>query len=78
MNNNVSCKFTSLKWEAKNTYLGMLARRLFYPPFFWRIYPPVVWRIGGFTRLRRGITPFTFMKNFHSRDYPKIPYKGEW
>jgi hypothetical protein len=25
-----------------------------------------------------GLTPFTFMKNFHPRDYPKIPYKGEW
>jgi len=45
MNNNVSRKFTSLKWEAKNTYLGMPARRVFYPPFFWRI--------GGLARLWR-------------------------
>ena len=28
MNNNVSQKFTSLKWEYKNTHLVMLARRL--------------------------------------------------
>jgi len=26
--NNLSFKFNSLQWEAKNTYLGMLARRL--------------------------------------------------
>ena len=32
MNNNVSQKFTSLKWEAKNTYLGMPARRIFGGP----------------------------------------------
>ena len=32
MNNNVSRKFTSLKWEAKNTYLGMPARRGFGGP----------------------------------------------
>ena len=29
MNNNVSRNFTSLKWEAKNTYLVMPARRIF-------------------------------------------------
>jgi len=32
MNKNVSRKFTSLKCEAKNTYLGMLARRIFGGP----------------------------------------------
>ena len=32
MNNNVSRKFTSLKWEDKNTYLGMPARRIFGGP----------------------------------------------
>jgi len=36
MNNNVRRKFTSLKWEAKSTYLVMPTRRLFYPPSFWR------------------------------------------
>jgi len=42
MNNNVSRNLTSLKWEAKNTYLVMPARRHFYPP--------VVWRTGGLAR----------------------------
>jgi len=42
MNNNVSRNLTSLKWEAKNTYLVMPARRHFYPP--------VVWRTGGIAR----------------------------
>jgi hypothetical protein len=33
----LSFKFNSPKWEVKNTYvLGMLARRPFYPPSFWR------------------------------------------
>ena len=40
MNNNVSRNFTSLKWEAKNTYLVMPARRHFYPPSLWRIGGP--------------------------------------
>jgi hypothetical protein len=29
MNNNLNRKFTSPKWEAKNTYLVMLTRRIF-------------------------------------------------
>jgi len=40
MNNNVSRKLTSLKWKAKNTYLGMPARRPFYPPSIWRTEGP--------------------------------------
>ena len=41
INNTVSCTFISLKWEAKNTYLGIPARRHFYPPPFGRVYPPM-------------------------------------
>ena len=54
MNKDLSRKFTSLKWEAKNTYLGMPARRPFYPPSFWRT--------GGLEGLPAvhlaGLTPF--------------------
>ena len=39
-----------------------------YPPYFlsaifladWRTCPPLLWRTGGFTRLRRGLTPSYF------------------
>ena len=43
----MTCIFISLKWEAKNTYLFMPARRNFYPPSVGRVYPPFFWRIGG-------------------------------